>query len=72
MIIRVKVKPNSSEQKIELSGEKSYIIHLTNPPENNRANTELINLLAKFFKTSVGGIRIKAGLKSRNKVIEVI
>ena len=72
MIIKVKVKPNSSKQEIEPFGEKSYLVHLTEPPENNRANIELINLLAKYFNTPPGRIRIKTGFSNKEKLIEVM
>jgi len=70
MIIKIKVKPNSSEQKIEESNE---IFHVTlkRSAEHNKANVELINLLAKYFNTPVTNIKILRGKTSRNKILEI-
>jgi len=71
MSIHVKVKPNSSEQKIVPFGDNRYLVYLTSEPENNKANIELINLLAKQFTTPAARIKIKFGLNSREKILEI-
>jgi hypothetical protein len=72
MIIRVKVKPSSSKQKIESFGDNKYLIYLTSEPENNKANIELINLLSKYFKIPYTHIKIKFGLSNKEKIVEII
>jgi uncharacterized protein (TIGR00251 family) len=67
MIIDVKVRTNAGKQEI-IRRESGYIVHLKSPPENNRANIELVKLLQNYFKRPVN---IKSGFKSRKKVIEV-
>ena len=68
-IIKIKVKPNSGEQEIvENENSDGYVVNLKSAPENNKANTELIKLLEKYFKKK---IKIKSGFTSRNKLIEV-
>ncbi len=44
---RVKVKPNSQQQKIEELADGSLNVHLKSPPVDGKANEELIKLLAK-------------------------
>ena len=68
MIIKVKVKTNSGKQEI-VKNDNGYVVYLESFPENNKANLELIKLLKKHFKKSV---KIKSGLTSRNKIIEII
>ena len=68
---RVKVKPNSKQQKIEELPDGSLIVHLKSPPVDGKANEELIKLLAKNFDVSKSSIRIKSGTTSRQKVIEI-
>ena len=46
---RVKVKPNSQQQKIEELADGSLTVHLKSPPVDGKANEELIKLLAKKF-----------------------
>ena len=65
--IKIKVKPSSSKQSIEKDGD-TYLVNVKSPPENNKANIELIKLLEKYFKKSV---RIKMGFKGKNKIVEV-
>jgi len=71
MIIRVRVKPNSREAKIESFGDNRYLISLTSPAENNEANIELIHLLSKYFGVPTKSIKFKFGLTGRDKIIEV-
>lgn len=70
MKIRVKVNTNSKERKI-IKKEDRYKIRLKNEAKNNKANKELINLLAKHFNVSAANIRIKSGLSSKKKIIEI-
>jgi hypothetical protein len=68
---QVKVKPNSKQQAIEESGDGSLTVHLTSSPVDGKANKELVELLAKKFDVPKSQIRIKSGLSSRNKLIEI-
>ncbi|QSV63081.1 MAG: YggU family protein [Dolichospermum sp. DL01] len=68
---RVKVKPNSKQQKIEELADGSLTVYLKSPPVDGKANEELIKLLAKKFDVSKSSIRIKSGTTSRQKVIEI-
>ncbi len=71
MIIRVKVRCNSDKQTIEKVGENEFFVYLTEKAEKNKANKELINILAKEFKVDFRTIKIK-NPKSREKIIEVL
>jgi len=70
MIIEVRVKPNSKEEKIEKISENKYKIEVKEPAEDNKANMRIINLLAKEFGVNYKCIKIK-NLASRNKLIEI-
>lgn len=67
----VKVKPNSKQQSIEEQTDGSFIVHLKSPPVDGKANEELIKLLAEKFCVPKVRIRIKSGLSSRQKIIEI-
>jgi len=71
MIIHVKVKPNSSKKEIENFGNGRYLAYLKSPPENNKANIELINLLSKELGVPPKSIKIKFGRTSDEKIIEI-
>ena len=64
-IIEIKVKPNSNKRKIKVK-DNSIIVYLTSPPQNNKANNELINFLSKLFNSN---IKIVSGKTSRRKKI---
>lgn len=68
---KVKVKPNSKQQKIEQQPDGSLTVHLKSPPVDGKANEELIKLLAEAYSVPKSYIRIKLGLSSRQKVVEI-
>ncbi|HAJ58855.1 MAG TPA: hypothetical protein DCP31_06010 [Cyanobacteria bacterium UBA8543] len=68
---QVKVKPNSKKQTIEELADGSLTVHLKSPPVDGKANQELIELLAKKFDVPKSHIRIKSGLSSKTKLIEI-
>jgi hypothetical protein len=68
---QVKVKPNSKKQTIEELADGSLTVHLKSPPIDGKANKELVKLLAEKFNIPKSQIRIKSGLSSKNKLIEI-
>lgn len=68
---KVKVKPNSKQQKIIEQEDGSLIVNLKSPPVDGKANEELIKILAKKFNVPKSSIRIKLGLSSRQKLVEI-
>lgn len=69
---RVKVKPNSKQQKIEEQADGTLTVYLKSSPVDGKANEELIKLLADKFDVPKSYISIKSGLSSRQKLIEII
>ncbi|MBD3282636.1 MAG: DUF167 domain-containing protein [Candidatus Portnoybacteria bacterium] len=70
MILNVKVITNASKQEIKRDND-SLKVYLNSSPEKGRANKELINLLASYYRVSKNCIRILKGEKGRKKVVEV-
>lgn len=68
---QVKVKPNSKKQSIEERVDGTLKVNLKSPPVDGKANKELIELLAEKFKVQKSQIKIKSGLSSRNKIIQI-
>jgi uncharacterized protein (TIGR00251 family) len=68
---RVKVKPNSKQQKIIEEEDGSFTIYLKSPPLDGKANEELIKVLSKKFGIPKSYIQIKSGASSRQKLIEI-
>lgn len=68
---RVKVKLFSKQQSIKEEPDGSFTINLKSAPVDGKANDELIKLLAEKFDVAKANIRIKSGLSSRQKVVEI-
>lgn len=68
MKIKIKIHPNSSQEKIEKINKNEYEIWLKEKPVDNKANEKLLKILKKYFNKPV---KIIKGLKSKNKVVEV-
>ncbi len=62
MKIKVKVKPNSKQQKIVAVDDSNLIVSLKSPPVNGKANRELIAVLATKYRVTKSQIIIKSGL----------
>lgn len=66
--LTVKVIPSAG--RMELQEENGKLkLYLKSAPEKNKANMELIKFFKKKYHLSV---RIKAGEKSREKVLEIV
>jgi len=70
MIISVRVRPNSREDRIEKIGENEYIVHVSAPARDGKANVAVVKMLSKYFGASYKGIKIK-NPTSRRKIIEI-
>ncbi len=68
MFLTIKVKPNSKKSEFDLQSNTAF---LKSPPKDNKANIELIKLLAKHFKVSSSQVKIVRGLTNREKVVEI-
>ena len=68
-IFKVVIKPDSSINEIVgfNKNKNAYIIKIKAKPENNKANLELMRFLSKI---SGERVKIKAGFKSREKLVE--
>ena len=71
MKISVKVKPNSKIEKVE-KDQGFFLIHVKEPPQEDRANLAVINLLSEYFKVPKSRISILKGKKSRQKIVEIV
>lgn len=75
-ILQIKVIPSSSANKIagKFIDEKNreyYKINIKAPPEDGKANQELIKFLAKEFKIKKSQITIVSGETARMKLVEI-
>jgi uncharacterized protein (TIGR00251 family) len=75
MKISVRVTPNAKKPEIfddgiDMLGFRTMRVKVSAPPEDGRANDATLKMLCEYFKTK--DVRIVSGLKSRNKIFEII
>lgn len=71
MLVRVRVKPNARQPRIEPAPDGSLVVWLKSPPVEGRANQELIARLAEHYGVARAQVRIRSGQTSRNKLVEI-
>ncbi len=73
MKINIKIHPSSKIKNLKKSDKDDiYDIYVKSPARENKANTEATEILSEFFNVPKSSIEIIHGLKSKNKVVEVI
>jgi len=76
MKINLRVIPNAKKNEVvedisDLFGVRRLKVKVNQPPEDEKANKAVIEVLAEYFNVKKSSISITAGLTSRDKVIEV-
>lgn len=69
--IDIKVIPRARAQKIQQDATYTLRCHVKSPPEDNKANQELIQLLAKELGIPKRDISIVTGATSRIKRLHI-
>lgn len=70
MKISVTVKPRSHHDKVEKT-DAGYLVSITAPPIENKANIAVIKILADYFNVPKSRVSIVTGLKSKKKIVEI-
>jgi len=70
-VIKVKIGPSSSKNKIDGVYNNALKISITTPPVEGKANKECIAFLAKYFDVAKSKIEIISGETSKNKLIKI-
>ncbi|MAG38540.1 YggU family protein [Candidatus Woesearchaeota archaeon] len=70
-LLKIRVNPNSNKTEVKVYDEvrNVLVVNIASPAENNKANMDVIRFFSKLTKKKV---RIKNGLKSRNKTLLII
>ncbi len=67
----VKVKPNAHQNKIVVSDDGAWLIHLTALPVKGEANKQLVAYLSTILKLPKQKINILKGANTKFKKIEI-
>ena len=68
--MRYEIKVRFHEDFVKADGTR-ILVGITSKPERGKANAELIRKLAKHFSVPSSRVRILAGHKSKNKIVEI-
>lgn len=71
LIIDIKVKPRSKSSSIEKLPDSTYFANIHSLAEKGKANFELLQLVATYFKVNQAQVKIIKGFSSKNKTISV-
>ncbi len=70
-IIRILVRPNAKRSGVTVVSTEALEMNLRSPPMKNKANSELIELLASVFGVPKSEIKIISGMQSREKYVSI-
>ncbi len=71
IIIKTRIIPGSSKNKIIGVYADNLKIAITSPPVEGKANKKCISYLSKYFDVAKSKIEILSGENSRNKLIKI-
>jgi uncharacterized protein (TIGR00251 family) len=71
VLLRVRVQPRASREHLEGIHGDQLRLRLTAPPVAGAANTACIAFFAKTLGVNRAGVVIRAGAKSRDKLIHI-
>lgn len=71
IVIKVKIAPGSSRNRIDGVHNNALKIAITAPPVEGKANKKCIDYLAKYFDVAKSKIEIISGKNSKNKLIKI-
>jgi len=71
-IISVKARTKAKERKLSIGADGVFVVSTPAAPERNKANLDIIALLAEHFGVARSQVEIIAGGTSRQKKIRII
>lgn len=71
MTITVYVKPNARKDEVIAQENGGYLVRVSAPPIEGRANERMIEVLADHFKRPKRSIQIIAGKRGKHKIVEI-
>jgi uncharacterized protein (TIGR00251 family) len=71
MKITVHVKPNSRREAVTVREDGVYVVQVSVPPVEGKANERLVEVLSKHFQRPKRAIQILKGTRGRHKIVEI-
>jgi len=71
MKISVKVKPNARKNEVKQIDASSFIVSVTAPPVEGKANEKVVEVLAEYFEKPKRCITILRGISGKTKMVDI-
>jgi len=71
MRITVHVKPNARQETVTVREDGVYVVKVSVPPIEGKANERLVEVLSRHFGRPRSAIQILKGTHGRHKIIEI-
>jgi len=72
MKITVRVKPNARKNEVLKLDEETFLVHVSVPPVDGKANEKVVELLAEYFGKPKRAVTILRGSTGRSKFVEIL
>ncbi|MEA3506237.1 MAG: DUF167 domain-containing protein [Elusimicrobiota bacterium] len=69
--VHLKVQPGASKKEIRYYSGKRIKVYVNAPPENGRANNELIEFLSGELAVPKKAVTIEKGKSTRDKILNI-
>lgn len=69
--MQIKVKPRSRTSSLVQMSDGTWVANLKSPPVDGKANAELVELVAGYWKCRKADVTIKSGASGRMKLVKV-
>jgi uncharacterized protein len=71
MKVKITVKPNARKNEVTHATDGTFVVRVTVPPVEGRANEKVIEVLADYLNKPKRSLSIVSGFKGKYKIIEV-
>ncbi|MBA4312790.1 MAG: hypothetical protein C0417_09190 [Chlorobiaceae bacterium] len=72
MKITVRVKPNARKNEVKQIDANNFVVSVSVPPVEGKANEKVIELLSEYFGKPKQSINILRGMTGKIKIVEIL
>jgi uncharacterized protein len=72
LTIKVKVRAGAKERGLTIGPDGVYLIRTPRPPERNKANMDVLDILAEYFQVPRSQVMLEHGQTSKLKIFRIM
>jgi len=72
LTIQTKVRTRSRERGLSVGADGVFLVRTPQPPEQNKANLDVLDILAEYFQVSRSQVVLQSGQSSKRKKFQII